>query len=243
MKTNTVDQHEIEQFNRHADQWWKPDGIFKPLHHMNPCRIQFIKDALCNQFGKNPKESQPLKGLTILDAGCGGGLLTEPLARLGASVAGVDAGDKNIEVAENHAKAQGLKIDYEIGTPQDLSAKKKFDVVISLEVVEHVADIQAYINSCAKLVKKNGILILSTLNRTSLSYIGAIGLGEYILKWVPKGTHDWQKFVKPAELAKFLENCDFEIDHMQGMVYRPFSKKWVLSNRVDINYILSAFPK
>lgn len=243
MSTKTIDQHEIDQFNRHADQWWQADGIFKPLHKMNPCRIQFIKNVICRHLGKKPGDAKPLSGLTILDAGCGGGLLTEPLTRLGATVTGIDAGDKNIEVARNHAKAQDLVIDYQIGTPEDLGTKKKFDVVISLEVVEHVADIQAYINACTKLVKKNGLLILSTLNRTSVSYLGAIGLGEYVLKWVPKGTHDWHKFVKPAELARFLENADFKIDHMQGMIYKPFSKQWTLSNRVDINYIVSAVPE
>jgi len=243
MKTKTIDQNEIDQFNNHADQWWQPDGIFKPLHIMNPCRIQFIKDIICGHFKKDSADTHPFKNLTILDAGCGGGLLTEPLSRLGATVTGIDAGDKNIEIAEQHAQTQNLDINYKVSTPEDLDSNKKFDVVISLEVIEHVADIQTYINSCTKLVKKNGILILSTLNRTPLSYLGAIGLGEYILKWVPKGTHDWHKFVKPAELAKFLEATDFEIDSMKGMVYRPLSKKWILSNRVDINYILSAVQK
>jgi 2-polyprenyl-6-hydroxyphenyl methylase/3-demethylubiquinone-9 3-methyltransferase len=243
MKQQTIDQHEIDQFNQHADQWWKPDGIFKPLHHMNPCRLTFIKETLCKNFNKDPRNNLPLKGLSILDAGCGGGLLTEPLTRLGASVTGIDAGDKNIEIAKEHAKSNYLDIDYQVATPADLNTKKKFDVVISLEVIEHVADIQAYVQSCTKLVKKEGILILSTLNRTPLSYLGAIVMGEYLLRWIPQGTHNWHKFVKPAELEKFLEKSKFTINDMQGMVYKPLSKEWTLSKRVDVNYIVSALPK
>ncbi len=242
MKKQTIDQYEIDQFNRHADQWWQPDGIFKPLHQMNPCRLAFIKKEICEKFNRSPDMPAPLEGLKILDAGCGGGILTEPLARLGAIVTGIDAGDKNIEVAQKHANDQNLKITYEIGTPADLEIKNKFDVVISLEVIEHVADIQSYLNACTELVNKEGLLILSTLNRTPLSYIGAIALGEYILKWVPKGTHDWHKFVKPGELATFLAKENFSIKHMQGMGYNPLSKQWSLSDRLDINYILSTIP-
>lgn len=235
---STIDPAEVHAFAQTSQHWWDERGPFKPLHAMNPTRVQYIRDQVATHFGRDPLGSFSLKGITVLDIGCGGGLLCEPLSRLGAQVTGVDADAQAISVAQDHAQAVGLDITYRRGAVEDLVVEPlRYDVVMLLEIVEHVADVDAFVRSCASLVKPGGILVFSTLNRTVKSYAGGIILAEQVLRWVPPGTHDWDKFLKPSELAQHLEGAGFRVRHLQGISYGPLSGRWSLTGDLSINYI------
>lgn len=239
---STVDQKEIEKFAAIADQWWDPDGEFKPLHMLNPVRIGYIRDRLCARFGRDPLGPKPLSGLTICDIGCGGGLICEPLSRLGAAVTGVDATGQSIDVAYNHAQRMGLDIRYRHTTADDLVAQgEQFDAVVNMEVVEHVSDLQAFIDDAAALVRPGGAMALSTFNRTAKSFaLGVVG-AEYVLRWLPRGTHDWRKFVKPSELAAALRPAGMIVSDICGMAYNPIQDDFHLAPRdIDVNYLAFA---
>jgi 2-polyprenyl-6-hydroxyphenyl methylase/3-demethylubiquinone-9 3-methyltransferase len=226
-----------------AAQWWDESGPMKPLHRLNPVRMEYIRGQICTHFGHDAQSFTSLAGLRIADIGCGGGLVTEPLCRMGADVTGVDAGAENIKVAREHARQQGLEIDYKATTVEKLAAQEagKFDVVTALEIIEHVADPALFIASCCKLVKKNGMLILSTLNRTPKSFALGIVAAEYILRWVPAGTHDWKKFVKPSELARPLAQQGLKTIDISGLVYNPLKRSFGISRTdMDVNYLLTA---
>lgn len=242
-KPSTASADEVGRFTAMAESWWDPHGKFRPLHQINPVRIAYIRDHACAHFGIDPLSDTPLKGLRLLDIGCGGGLLCEPLTRLGATVTGIDAGDKNIAVARLHAEQGDLAIDYRHVLPENMSAEAgtDFDIVLNMEVIEHVTDVDAFLKASTALLKPGGIMFLSTLNRTlkalALAKIGA----EYILRWLPAGTHDWHKFVKPSELARGLRPHGVTITDLSGMIYKPFSDEWVLSaNDLDVNYLAVA---
>ena len=238
---STADPKEIAQFAAIAEEWWDPTGKFRPLHQLAPVRLAFIRDHLVAHFNLDDTAPLPLKGLRILDVGCGGGLISEPLARLGAHVTAIDAAERNIEVAKLHASEGGLKIDFRAAMPEDLLAEgKTYDVVVSLEVVEHVADLDAFLKACATLVAPGGALVLSTMNRTIKSLALAKVMAEYVLRWLPVGTHDWKKFVKPSELAARLRDTNLEITALSGMSYTPVADIWRLSNDLDVNYLAFA---
>ena len=225
-----------------AQDWWNPKGKFKPLHLFNPARISFIKDKLISHFGLSLKSNQPLKELSILDIGCGGGLLCEPLTRLGATVTGIDASSDNVEVAKLHAKEMGLNIKYTHCSPESLNFKNEFDVILNMEIVEHVSDVNLFIQNCSRLIKKNGIMFVATINKNLKSYIFAILGAEYVLRWLPIGTHDWNKFLTPEDLEIIASKNDFLINDVTGMKFNLFSKKWNESDDLSINYI-STFLK
>lgn len=234
--TNTIDQSEIETFSKTSAHWWNPTGPHAPLHKLNPTRLRYIRDQIATHFGKDPTKNLPLKDLSILDVGCGGGLLCEPLARLGANMTGLDADTQAIETAKNHANGAGLTIRYAnhaIESFQD----EKFDVVMVVEIVEHVSDLPAFLKLCTNLLKENAVLIFSTLNRTKLSYLLGIVAAEKILRWVPEGTHDWEKFVTPSEMESYLEACQMKIRNLQGMSYDITKDWWILTNSLSVNYI------
>ena len=236
MKNNTLDKKEIEKFSKIAEEWWNPSGKFKPLHKFNPIRIKYIKDNLVNDFNlKNKKK--PLDGIKILDIGCGGGLLSEPLARLGANVTGIDPINKNVEIAKHHLKKSKLKINYYNSSPEKFQSKNKYDVILNMEIVEHVENIDYFIKRSAKFLKKSGIMFVATLNQTLKSYLFAIIGAEYILKWLPIGTHDWQKFVKPDELFKICKKNSLNLKSFDGMSFNPVIDKWSVSNDKSVNYI------
>ncbi len=236
----TVDPAEVERFSRIADEWWDPAGKFAPLHRLNPVRIGYIRDRVAAHWGRDALNGEPLQGLSLLDIGCGGGLLSEPMARLGASVTGVDASDRNIATASIHAARQDIDIDYRQGTAEALAESgAQFDVVLALEIVEHVADVDLFLRSCGRLVKPGGLLFLSTLNRTAKAWVLAIAGAEYVLGWLPRGTHDWKKFLKPSEVARGLRAGGIEPQEIVGVVYAPLSRKWSLNrNDIDVNYML-----
>ena len=243
--TSTVDDAEIAKFERLAAQWWDPHGKFRPLHKLNPLRIGYIKDQLCLCFGRDAKSANALKGLRLLDIGCGGGLLCEPMARLGAEVIGVDPSPVNIEVAGLHAHQSGLTIDYRTGTAEDLAAAgETFDVVLNMEVVEHVADVEAFITACAAMVRPGGLMVVATINRT-LKALGLAIIGvEYILRWLPRGTHRYDKLVRPEELASALTAGGLQLLDETGAAYNPLTDRWSLSPDMDVNYmILAERPK
>ena len=233
---NSINKKEIEKFSNIADEWWNPNGKFKPLHNFNPIRIKYIKDNIIKDF--NIKSSnEPLKNMKILDIGCGGGLLSEPMCRLGASVVGIDASKKNIEVAKFHAKKSKLKINYKVASPEMLKTKVKFDVILNMEIVEHVEDINFFIKESSKLLKKNGVMFIATLNKTLKSYVFAIIGAEYILKWLPIGTHDWEKFVKPDDLINISKENKLILKKLDGMEFNILDNSWKMSNDTSINYI------
>jgi len=235
----TVDTEEVEKFEAMAAEWWDPNGKFKPLHMLNPCRLDYIISQICAEFERDPKKDLPFTGLRILDIGCGGGLLCEPMARLGATVIGVDAAKGNIPVAQAHAKKSDLKIDYRVGTAEELvSLAEVFDIVLNMEVVEHVSDPQAYTNACQKLLKPGGLMICSTINRNPKSFIFAIFGAEYVMRWLPKGTHEWAKFIKPDELYDLIRNAGLQPVDRQGFVFNPLTWQWGLSDRdLSVNYV------
>jgi len=233
---SSVNKKEIEKFSNMADEWWDPHGKFKPLHKFNPIRIKYIKENIINQF--NPKnKNKPLSGINILDIGCGGGLLSEPMCRLGASVTGIDASIKNIKIAKIHAKKNGLKINYICSSPEKLKIGKKFDVVLNMEIVEHVEDISFFIKSCSKLLKKNGLMFVATINKTLKSYVFAIVGAEYILRWLPIGTHEWEKFVKPEELREILSKNNLFLKKFDGMYFNIIKDEWSITKDLSVNYI------
>ncbi|MFQ5623961.1 MAG: bifunctional 2-polyprenyl-6-hydroxyphenol methylase/3-demethylubiquinol 3-O-methyltransferase UbiG [Paracoccaceae bacterium] len=235
----TVDADEIARFSAMADEWWDPRGKFKPLHMLNPCRLSYVVSQIAAEFGRNTGDDTPFKGLRILDIGCGGGLISEPLARLGADVVGADASHRNIAVARIHAERTGLKIDYRTTTAEDLAAANEcFDAIVNLEVVEHVSDPAAFLMRCHDLLRPGGLMVCSTLNRTMKSYLFAIVGAERVLRWLPKGTHDWNKFFKPEELFELFRNAGLEPVDRKGFVFNPFQQSWSLSEHdLSVNYV------
>jgi 2-polyprenyl-6-hydroxyphenyl methylase / 3-demethylubiquinone-9 3-methyltransferase len=238
----TVDKIEIEKFSKMAKDWWNPNGKFKSLHLFNSARIAFIREKLVSHFKLNSNNSKPLKKLKILDIGCGGGLLCEPLNRLGATITGIDPSSSNIEVAKLHSKKMNLNIKYMHCSPENLNFKGKFDVILNMEVVEHVANISLFIKNCARLIKKNGIMFVATINKNLKSYVFAILGAEYVLRWLPIGTHDWNKFLTPKDLEIITSKNKFVIDETVGMKFDLFSNKWNKSDDASVNYI-STFLK
>ena len=236
MKNNTINKKEIEKFSKIAEEWWNPEGKFKPLHKFNPIRISYIKENIINSF-KLTNKNKPLNNIKILDIGCGGGLLSEPMSRLGAQVSGIDASEKNISVAKLHAKKNNLNIDYKCISPENFNTKNKFDVILNMEIIEHVDNINFFLESCSKLLKKNGIMFIATLNKTLKSYLFAIIGAEYILRWLPIGTHEWEKFVKPEDLIKIQKKNNLKLEKIDGMKFNLLSDKWSLSSDKSINYI------
>jgi len=233
---NSVNSKEIEKFSKIAEEWWDPQGKFKPLHKFNPARIAYIKENIIKSFKINRKTT-PLKDIKILDIGCGGGLLSEPMCRLGANVTGIDASDKNISIAKIHAKKNDLKIKYICSSPEKLNQDEKFDVILNMEIIEHVKDVEFFLKSCSKLLKKGGIMFVATLNKTLKSYIFAIVGAEYILKWLPIGTHDWTKFINPDDLIKCLSNNSCTLERIDGMKFNIIKDEWKISSDKSVNYI------
>ena len=236
MKSNTINKLEIAKFSKIAAEWWSPNGQFKPLHKFNPIRIKYLKENIIEHF-KLKQTNSPLKGLNILDIGCGGGLLSEPITRLGAKVTAIDASKKNIQVAKFHAKKNSLKINYLCSSPEKLNLNKKFDVVLNMEIVEHVEDLNFFIKKSSNLLKKNGLMFIATLNKTFKSYMFAIIGAEYVLRWLPIGTHDWEKFVKPDNLVSLAINSNLKLKKLSGMKFNPITDNWSLSNDKSVNYI------
>ena len=238
--TTTINKEEIQKFSNLADEWWDVKGKFKPLHMFNPIRIEYITEKIKPHFKLKEKETSFLNGLRILDIGCGGGLISEPMARLGGLVTGIDASEKNIKVAQLHSKKNNLKINYLNKSPEQLKDFEKFDVILNLEIVEHVENVNLYIESCYNLLKKGGIMFTATLNRSLMSYLKAIVGAEYILRWLPVGTHDWNKFLKPEELEKLLHDEKFSTVDIKGLEFNPILNKWKKSDNLSVNYIISS---
>jgi 2-polyprenyl-6-hydroxyphenyl methylase / 3-demethylubiquinone-9 3-methyltransferase len=237
----SVDAREVAKFAALADSWWDSNGPYRPLHRLNPVRLAFIRDQLCAHLGRDARSLKPLKGLRIADIGCGGGLLTEPLARMGAQVTGIDAAEENVAAASAHAEEAGLSIDYRATTAEALVVEgESFDAVVSMEVVEHVADRDAFLADCVALTRPGGGLFLATLNRTMKSYAMAIVGAEYILRWLPRGTHDWKRFVRPSELAAALRLAGADVKMLAGVGYNPMTDTWGLEKGVDVNYMAFA---
>ena len=241
MKNITVNKKEIDKFSKLASEWWNPNGKFKPLHKFNPVRLGYIKESILKKF-KKKNINNSIKNLSILDIGCGGGLLCEPLSRLGARVVGIDASEKNIKIAKTHAKESNLKISYYCASPENFKYKGKFDVILNMEIVEHVHDINLFLKESSKFLKKNGIMFIATLNKTLKSYIFAIVGAEYVLRWLPIGTHDWNMFVKPDDLIKICKKNSLHLDEILGVEYNVLSRDWYLSENNDVNY-LARFKK
>ena len=238
----SIDNSEISKFQAMAEEWWDPNGKFKPLHMLNPCRLTYILDQIMSHYLIEDGQSLPLAGLRVLDIGCGGGLLSEPMARLGAEVVGADPAERNIPVAKVHAEQSGLSIDYRHTTAEELAKQsEKFNVILNMEVVEHVANPASYIEVCYSLLEDNGLMMCSTINRNIKSYLNAIIGAEYIMKWLPKGTHDWNKFLSPDELSDLLEKAGFRIVDKKGFVFSKIFWKWTISaNDLSINYVTSS---
>jgi 2-polyprenyl-6-hydroxyphenyl methylase/3-demethylubiquinone-9 3-methyltransferase len=234
---NSINKKEIEKFSKIAKEWWNPNGKFKPLHNFNPIRIRYIKENIIKDFSIK-SFNEPLKNINILDIGCGGGLLSEPMCRLGASVTGIDASKKNIEVARFHAKKNKLKINYKVASPEKLKTNIKFDVILNMEIVEHVEDINFFIKESSKLLKQNGVMFVATLNKTLKSYAFAIIGAEYILKWLPIGTHDWEKFIKPDDLINISKKNNLSLKKIDGMTFNILDNSWKVSSDTSVNYIV-----
>lgn len=237
MKSSTINKKEIDKFSKIAEDWWNPEGKFKPLHQFNPERIKYIKDNTIKHFNLTNKD-KPFKNLNILDIGCGGGLLSEPMSRLGGNVTGIDASEKNIISAKIHAKQNNLNISYFCNSPENFKTNKKFDLVLNMEIVEHVEDVNFFIKKSSELLKKNGLMFVATLNRTLKSYIFAIIGAEYILRWLPIGTHEWNKFLTPEELTNFGRKNSLLVEKIDGMVFNPLSNRWNVSQDCAVNYII-----
>ncbi|MFP7569353.1 bifunctional 2-polyprenyl-6-hydroxyphenol methylase/3-demethylubiquinol 3-O-methyltransferase UbiG [Marivita sp. S2033] len=240
--TSTVDPTEIAKFEAMAAEWWDPEGKFKPLHMLNPCRLDYISNQIAAEFDRDLTQPLAFKGLRILDIGCGGGLLCEPMARLGATVVGVDAAERNIPVARTHAEQSGLEIDYRFTTAEAMAGEgEQFDVVLNMEVVEHVADPLAYLTACQQLLKPGGLHICSTINRNPKSFAMAIVGAEYVMRWLPKGTHEWSKFITPDELFELMRKAGLEPVDRKGFQFNPVTWKWRLSDRdLSVNYVTAA---
>ena len=241
MNNITINKKEIDKFSKLASEWWNPNGKFKPLHKFNPVRLSYIKDSILKKF-KKKKINNSLKNIKILDIGCGGGLLCEPLTKLGAKVVGIDASEKNIKIAKIHAKENNLKISYYCASPENFNYSGKFDVILNMEIVEHVQDINLFLKESSKFLKKDGTMFIATLNKTLKSYIFAIVGAEYILRWLPIGTHDWNMFVKPDDLIKICKKNSLHLDEILGVKYNVLSRDWYLSENNDVNY-LARFKK
>ncbi len=242
MKTNTINIKEIEKFSKIAEEWWDPNGKFKPLHNFNPVRISYLKENIIKTFNLQ-KKNKILSGVKILDIGCGGGLLSEPMSRLGAEVFGMDASEKNIEIAKIHAKKSGLNIQYFCSSPERFKTDLKFDVILNMEIIEHVEDVDFFLKSCSKLLKDNGIMFVATLNKTLKSYLFAIIGAEYILKWLPIGTHEWEKFVKPEDLINITKKYDLNLSDLKGVKLNLITNNWELSSDKSVNYIAKFIKK
>lgn len=237
----TIDQDEIDRFSRLASEWWNPDGKFRPLHKFNPVRLTYIRDQVALHFGRDPRSDKPLEGLRLLDIGCGGGLLSEPMARMGALVVAADASRTNIEVASLHAAQSGVTVDYRATTSEDLEAAgEKFDVILNMEVVEHVADVELFLKSCASMVNPGGLMFIATINRTMKAMAFAIVGAEYVLRWLPRGTHQYEKLVRPEEISGPLAEAGLEIVDRTGVFYNPIQDRWNLSRDMDVNYMMLA---
>jgi 2-polyprenyl-6-hydroxyphenyl methylase/3-demethylubiquinone-9 3-methyltransferase len=237
----TVDPREVARFDRLARDWWDPKGPMQALHKLNPVRLQYIRDTACGRFGRDAKNPRCLEGLTVLDVGCGGGVLSEPLARLGAMVAGLDPAATNIVVAKLHAERSGLTIDYRDETIEAVTARgEAFDIVVAMEVVEHVADVPAFVSACCAAVKPGGLLIMATINRTLRAFALAIVGAEYVLGWLPRGTHQWDKFVTPEELEEAIATGGLSVSERRGVVYNPLADQWLLARDTAVNYMLAA---
>ncbi len=238
----SVDRAELAKFAAMAQAWWDPDGKFAPLHRLNPVRIGYVRDRVAARFGRDPLRPLPLSGLRLLDIGCGGGLVCEPMARLGATVTGIDPVPRNVAVARLHAEESGLAIDYRPATVEEMAAAagERFDVVLALEVVEHVADLRAFLAACAGVLAPEGILILATINRTAKAFLLAIVGAEYVLGWLPRGTHDWRRFVRPSQLAAALRAAGLALGELTGVAYDPLGGGWRLSRDLDVNYMAVA---
>jgi len=237
---STINKDEINKFSKIADEWWDINGKFKPLHVFNPIRIEYILEVTLNYFKIDKNKKLPLKNLKILDIGCGGGLISEPMARLGANVTGIDASNKNIEVAKLHAKKNNLNINYLNTSPENIKMQNEFDIILNLEVVEHVENLDLYLSSCFGLLKQKRIMFTATINRTLTSYVKAIVGAEYVLRWLPIGTHDWNKFIKPEELEKKLTDLGFSVTNSTGISYNPFFQEWKRNKDMSVNYIIAA---
>ena len=234
---NSINKKEIEKFSKIAEEWWNPNGKFKPLHNFNPIRIKYIKENIIKDF-KIKSSKKPLNKINLLDIGCGGGLLSEPMCRLGANVVGIDASAKNIEVAKFHAKKNKLKINYKVASPEKLKTNIKFDIILNMEIVEHVENVDFFIKESTKLLKKNGIMFVATLNKTLKSYAFAIIGAEYILKWLPIGTHDWEKFIQPNDLIRISAKNSLSLKKLDGMKFNILDNSWKISKDTSINYIV-----
>ncbi len=244
-QASTIDAREIDKFQAMAAEWWDPNGKFKPLHMLNPCRLDYITSQIAAEFERDLSAPAPFKGLRILDIGCGGGLLSEPMARLGADVVGADAAERNIPVAQIHAEEQGLDIDYRVTTAEALAeAGEQFDIILNMEVVEHVADPQAFLNACHTLLKPGGLMTCSTINRNPKSFAVAIVGAEFIMRWLPKGTHEWSKFITPDELCAMLEKAGMDPVDRTGFVFNPVAWSWSLSDReLSVNYVTTSLRR
>lgn len=241
MAQSTINDAEVAKFTAMAEEWWDPKGKFKPLHKFNPVRLAYIREHLISHFARDGGSIRPLEGLTILDVGCGGGLLCEPLARLGATVTGIDAAERNIAIARIHAEQSGLDIDYQATTSEALAARgKTFDVVLNMEVVEHVDNVPLYMKSCADLVKPGGLMFTATINRTARAFALAVVGAEYVLGWLPKGTHDWKKFLTPDEIGSLISRNGLRVTDQTGVVYHPIGDEWRRSRDMGINYMMLA---
>ena len=237
MKSSTINKKEIDKFSKIAEDWWNPEGKFKPLHQFNPERIKYIRDNTVKHF-KLTNKDKPFKNLNILDIGCGGGLLSEPMSRLGGNVTGIDASEKNIISAKIHAKQNNLNISYFCNSPENFKSNKKFDLVLNMEIVEHVEDVNFFIKKSSEILKKNGLMFVATLNRTLKSYIFAIIGAEYVLRWLPIGTHEWNKFLTPEELTNFGQKNSLLVEKIDGMVFNPLTNRWNVSQDCAVNYII-----
>ena len=237
MKINTINKKEIEKFSNMASEWWNPEGKFKSLHKFNPIRIKYIRDNAVKHF-KIKSQKQPLENLSILDIGCGGGLLSEPMRKLGASVTGIDASKTNIDIANIHSKKNKLKINYICASPESLKINQKFDIILNMEIVEHVEDVNYFINKSSEFLKKDGLMYVATLNKTLKSYLFAIIGAEYILRWLPIDTHQWDKFIEPSKLIEYGKNNSLKLEKLDGMVFNPIIDEWKLSADNSVNYII-----
>ena len=235
----TIDQDEVARFSAMAAEWWNPQGKFRPLHKFNPVRLAYIRDQVANHFGRDPKSDKPLEGLRLLDIGCGGGLLSEPMARMGAEVLGADASRTNVEVAAIHAAQSSVDVSYEAITSEDLAARgERFDIVLNMEVVEHVADVDLFLKSCAEMVRPGGLMFIATINRTMKAMALAIVGAEYVLRWLPRGTHQYEKLVRPGEIETPLAETGMRVIDRTGVFYNPLADQWNLSRDMDVNYMM-----
>lgn len=237
----TIDQAEVDRFSAMAAEWWDPTGKFKPLHKINPVRLAYIRDKVSSHFGRDPKSHRPLEGLRVLDIGCGGGLLSEPVARMGADVLGADASEKNIKIAMTHSAQSGVQVDYRAVTAEALAeAGETFDVILNMEVVEHVADVDFFLSTCASMVRPGGLMLVSTINRTMKAAALAIVGAEYVLRWLPRGTHQYEKLVRPEEIEGPLAKSGMQVLEMKGVFFNPLQNQWNLSSDIDVNYMALA---